>query len=342
MSFTKDDVTDEELKMVELMRGLKAKPVKMETAEDLVEYMKYCSSSSTVKTSVEHPQTPKISTFYGEQSKGQPTKGEVGYDSFKYEIDCLVHAGTYTEASILNAIRRACKGTAADIIRRLGVKASLKEVIDKFDATYSQLETPESIMRKFYSCSQNGTENVTAYAERVEDLFSKAVEMGALLASQDIIMKNVLYQGLRPQLRQMATFKYDLIKDYSQFKVELRKIESQLEDDVGREAKSTTCHANQMEKDSKLVDILEKLNARIERLEKKDEENSRRLSEVTPSRNANTDLRYQGRGYGRGRGQDRNYRPGRPTAGNTFRPRGNTRKCFKCGSEQHMIKDCPN
>jgi len=41
MLVTKDTVTDEEMKMIELMKGLKIKPPNVETPEELEQFMNY-------------------------------------------------------------------------------------------------------------------------------------------------------------------------------------------------------------------------------------------------------------------------------------------------------------
>ena len=55
----------------------------------------------------------------------------------------------------------------------------------------------------------------------MEELFSQAVEVKALNASQEIILKHVLYQGLRQPLKQCGNLKYETITDYDKFKIEM-------------------------------------------------------------------------------------------------------------------------
>ena len=336
MSLTKDDVTDEQLKMVELLKAIKIE--KVEELETVVK-SKVVTAASTSSTEQSHI---RLSTFFGDASKGQPIKGEVSYESFKYEVECLIHAGKHTEDAILMAVRRACKGAAADILRRMGYKATLKEIIGKLDSTYSIIETGESVLRKFYSSSQEPTESVSIYAERVENLFSQACDLGVLLASQQVILKNVLFQGLLPQLRQMASLKFELIKDYDAFKIELRKIEGQAE--VDRSKSKAQCQAGYKSEDGleKVSKILEKMDKRIEELEKRQQDTSFRPQMQDVFRGSS-----RGRGAWRGQRFDRprgrgTYQPQRPTAASTFRPRGHVPiRCYRCGTEGHKMADCP-
>jgi hypothetical protein len=128
-----DKVTADDLKLLKAFHELKVevKP-KVEKTEDLLSFIKHYgaelnkdeASGATPKTIISH-QFPKISQFYGE-----PGKGEVSFLTWRYEVRCLQEE-TYTEEQILLGIRRSCKGSAADILRRMGVHATLKDVLKK-------------------------------------------------------------------------------------------------------------------------------------------------------------------------------------------------------------------
>lgn len=74
-------------------------------------------------------------------------------------------------------------------------------------------------MRKSYACVQEPEESVASYAAGVEEVFSQAIELKMIAPTHDEILRNVLYQGLQPQLKQLANFKYETIKDYDKFKI---------------------------------------------------------------------------------------------------------------------------
>ena len=190
---TRDEVTEHELKLIGAMRHLKVKPEKVETTEELEKFIKDHDKDGGA---IRH-QLQRLSIFYGEDGKG-----EVGFQTWKYEILCLQEEKKYPEDQILLAIRRSAKGEAANILRRLGVKASILEILKKFSSCFGDTESPELIMKKFYAVEQKPTESLVTYAARVEELFSQAVEVKSLNASQEIILKNVFYQGLRQPLKQ--------------------------------------------------------------------------------------------------------------------------------------------
>lgn len=341
-SATKEDVTEHELKLIGAMRHLKIKPEKVETTEELEKFMKEYEKEGT-----DRRQFPRLSIFYGEEGKG-----EVGYQTWKYEIECLQQEKKYPEDQILLSIRRSAKGEAANILRRLGVKASVQDILRKFNSSFGDIDTPELIMKKFYAVEQKPTESLISYAARVEELFAQAVEVKALAATQECILKNVFYQGIKQPLKQCGNLKYETVKDYDRFKIEMRKIESELQSSSKKETETTTkCQAvNQKPSEMEEVkDLLKKMNEKINTLEEQ------RFQQQQ-------DTSYRGRGgyrgprhyrgaYSRGsfqsyrgRGQ---YRPTRPTGTATFRPtapynqRQNKFSCYSCGGENHIARNCP-
>ena len=307
---------------------------------------KMLSSTKTVaETTSQQPQQkvqghysfPKLSQFSGDSNKG-----EVSWDTFRFEIESLLKEYTFTEEQVMLGIRRAVKGTASDIIRRLGTCISVQTVIRKLNSTYGNIESEESVMPKFYSCTQ-GQDDVNIYAVRLEDIYSQAVELGAV-ARNEMLLKQVLYQGLKLELKHAAQYKFDTIQDYDRFKIELRKLEAELKQP---EEKRKTCNVAQKVEERKdlgyLENMIKELKDKIEALEKKDDNKAAYGYASTGFRRPAGSFRgAQGRGgYSRGRGQYTprgrgEYTPRRPVAGNSFRG-----ACHNCGDRGHFARDCP-
>lgn len=79
-------------------------------------------------------------------------------------------------------------------------------------------------MKKFFACQKGQTELFTKYETKVEELFTQAVEMGAMQALQEQILMSFIYQGLKQPLKQMANLKFETLKDYDLFNIEDRSL----------------------------------------------------------------------------------------------------------------------
>ena len=84
---------------------------------------------------------------------GDGNKAEASWEAFKFEVESLLEEHTFIEEQVLLGIRRALKGTASDIMRRLGTGLTVRDVITKLNSPYGSIDSSESVMRKFYSCT---------------------------------------------------------------------------------------------------------------------------------------------------------------------------------------------
>ena len=78
---------------------------------------------------------------------GEEGKGEITWETFRYEIEALLCDKVFKEEQILLGIRRACKGKASDKIRHLGPHISVRHIIEKFDSDYGSVESREKDKR---------------------------------------------------------------------------------------------------------------------------------------------------------------------------------------------------
>ena len=65
---------------------------------------------------------PKFTAFSGDQPK---PKNEATYKEWKYEVNCTLKAGTYTEEILAQAIRKSMRNQATRVILPLGVTANV-------------------------------------------------------------------------------------------------------------------------------------------------------------------------------------------------------------------------
>lgn len=300
-------LSPEDQKLLEAFHSLKVKP-KVESTEDLLSFIKHmgkelekeeaADTDSTQKPTKTH-HYPRISTFFGEDNKG-----EVSWPTFKFEVEALISENIFTEEQILLGIRRAVKGNASDVLRRLGIGVGIKEVMEKLKNTFGSIETEEIVLRKFYACQQETSETVATYASRIEEMFARAATLGGI-KKDDKILKKVFYQGLKPQIKHLAFSKCDLIEDYDKFKIEVRKIEADLALPLKEEKQKCSAAVNIDKKEksemAEVKELLQKLNERIDRLEKdKETATLNRYQSSDPQRNDRSFMRYRGSYRGRG------------------------------------------
>ena len=150
-------LSPEDQKLLEAFHSLKVTP-KVESTEDLLSFIKHMGkelekeeasdTDSNQKPSKTH-HYPRISTFYGEDNKG-----EVSWPTFKFEVEALISENIFTEEQILSGIRRAVKGNASDVLRRLGIGVGIEEVMEKLKNTFGSIETEEIILESFMHVSK--------------------------------------------------------------------------------------------------------------------------------------------------------------------------------------------
>jgi len=122
-----EDVTEDDIKLIKTLKLLGIKP-KIDSLSDLQkiaqafqvekepvkEQTPGIASSRQQQTEGTSYHFPKISVFYGESGKG-----EVSWESWKYEVEALINSRSFTDEQILLCIRRSLKGDAGDRVRSL-------------------------------------------------------------------------------------------------------------------------------------------------------------------------------------------------------------------------------
>lgn len=178
----------------------------------------------TLNTSMTHPHdTPKLPCFSGESVQ----KGEVTYDVWKFEANCLVSDPSIAEQVVLSVMRKSLRGTARQMLIPLGETASSTDILNKFDTLFGNVSSNESVMQEFYSESQREGESVTSYSCRLESLLQVAVSKGHVSpGSKNDMLRSKLYTGLRnDKLKTLTKNKYDTVSDFDTLLREIRSAE---------------------------------------------------------------------------------------------------------------------
>lgn len=352
---------EEVTKLVEAFNKLKVKP-KADTPEDLelwlkdygkeevvkaeptVEVKKEPGSDEKSKTTVASTvHQPRISIFYGDTGKG-----EVTYAQWVYEVKCLMLEKVHKQELIKQAIRNSLRGEAGNLLRRLGYGATIPDILDKFDSVYGEVDSKEHLLAKFYSSKQEEHEDVTKWSCRLEDILASAVERKLVQTDQvNEMLRNMFYQGLKPSLKDICTYKFEQIKDFDKLRVAIRKIE---QDHLNPEALKSHCHSSvEQSKQSKNEDksemkemksMIQSLTNTVQQLENKfnasqsfqghsnqgfTQQRGRGKHKPNFRGNSNSqgqgygDTQGQGQGYGNTQNYNQNQRPRSSNRGQNFR-----------------------
>ncbi|KAL8603126.1 hypothetical protein ACOMHN_059298 [Nucella lapillus] len=101
------------------------------------------------------PHLPRLSIFSGTSTK----EGEATFDLWHYEVKCLERS-QYTEATILEAVRRSLRGEAARVAMRLGPSTTLNQLVAKFSSIFRSVLDDEDVLVAFYSAQQGEVKKV--------------------------------------------------------------------------------------------------------------------------------------------------------------------------------------
>ncbi|CAC5401732.1 unnamed protein product [Mytilus coruscus] len=315
-------------------------------------------SSGNVQTLTSLPNyTPRISTFFGELGKGEAT-----YDSWRYEVDSL-RKSTFAPHIVDLLIRRSLRGEAEKVAMRLGPEALLDQLLNKLE--------------EFYSAKQKPNEDITAWANRLEDLLYKASKQ-KLVRTEDINDKlcSMFWSGLDPKLREISGHLHFLIKDFDKLKLAMREQEVEFKKEARPQpAKMMIQTGTDDNTQSEFTSMLHQLIADVKDLKERDTQYSNKYQnnnrDGSNFRNSNTNYRgnrsnyhnqgnisiyqnqgnrsnYQNQGQRsnyQNQGQGANYQ--NSSYGNNvssqsrreFTPDG-IPVCWRCGQEGHKAYGC--
>lgn len=358
---------EEKEQLIKAFESLGTKP-KMDSADDLRQWMtgftraiaddgdvkpktadlnqsQSHGSSSRSTTHYVHP--PTIAVFHGDaEQKGVP------FDTWKFEVLTLQTEGVHSSEVIITAARKSLRGEAAQVCQRLGVNASVQEILNKFEGIYGTVEDTEDLMTLFYSARQNDKEKVSTWGCRLEDLIYRAKKKQKLSdAGISSMLVSKFFSGLRDPIKDRIRHLVGEIKDFDALRMEARKVEAELADNNSDEISTSSSSSNKQKKAQvkmlKVTDggsddvdwpqLVYNLQARVDQLEWKPKQKSRFQN--------NNQSGKQNRGNSNEPSQQSGYKPRgaykKPTQPNTKQTwHRKVPTCFRCGQEGHLQIGC--
>lgn len=291
--------------MIKLGRAFAALGAKPEyTAQEIEQWL---VNQSGVKTEQDVPVPKDTSMLHLNPPRlpvfsGEGQKGDVSFTHWKYEVQCLEKDKSYKPASILQAIRRSLKGTASEVLLHLGEEVGLGSVLAKFDVVFGEVLGSEQIMQQFYLAKQESGENIASWGCRIEDILNRALKVGAVT---------------KPSLQTMLCEKFWSGLFNSGLKSALRHHhDADMEyDQLFRNARSI---------ESEFVSP----KVKCQQLSQPENHSDRKLDEIL------SEVKKLGDRVSTLESKDQSKVK---SVDSTRQPR----RCYRCKSENHMIRDCP-
>lgn len=292
-----------------------AKP-KLKNETPVMEGASALSASSQILE--KHPRLP---TFSGDK------KGETNFDLWKYEVQCLLK-DNYSETAISQAIRRSLKGDAARIVMVLGPDANITDILSKFESVYGTIHSKATVLSTFYSAKQRDDESVAAWGCRLEELLNEALKKGLIQASAtNDMLKNMFYEGLRSELKDITGFLFDKIPNFDDLRHEVRI----KEEEMNQRKKSRKTERTQAVSAN---EDLQEIKAMIQNLNRDVSEMKKRVytrDEDTYGEKSQTS-QYSKGNRGRGQSYKKGQRKGRQSDEDII--------CYRCGQPGHLKYGC--
>ena len=232
---------------------------------------------------------------------GDNIKGDVSYSVWKYEVDCLRRDPAQNSSLLLQSIRRSVRGTAADVLTYLGQSVTVDEILDKYDVVFGDVLDSEQIMEKFYSAHQDSKENIAVWGCRIEDILSKAKKVGAVTDRGAQRMMQEKFWSGLYNPNVKAALRHH--HDAKMEYHQLFRCARSIEAEFESKTQSPKCQqiVTDQKSSDKSPDKLDQILAELLKVNK-------RVDELETKRSY---------------------------------PRSGPRRCYKCQSENHIIKDCP-
>lgn len=211
--------------------------------------------SAVVATSSKVPNLPIFN--------GTFKANDVTYTQWRYAVVSLQKQQTYSDATIMQAVRQSVRGRGFDALYTLGENPTSAKVIEKFDKIFGKVLTPSEAMQDLYSAQQLENESIITWSCRLEGLAIDAVNKEALKEEQkEGVLRTQFWTGLYcDKIKNSIRHKYDAKCSYDDLLSAARIVEKE-----NTTAKATVAAA-QMSSGTIQEDKLDIIIKRLERLE---------------------------------------------------------------------------
>ena len=265
----------------------------------------------------------RLSSFSGDP---KPKGGEVNFELWRYEVECLRRDNTYSADALARLVRRSLRGEASQLILHLGVDATVDQIVDKLEGFYGTVESGAVLLQQLYAAKQGPDETIAAYSARLQMAIDKAEGRGGISPqSKDETLRVVFWKGLcKESLKMAIRHKYDTVIAFDELVRVARLVEQEGEDfkrfhHQGADRPRPRAGANVAQAGTK-ADLEKEIHELRERLRAVETDNRPPPAQPPPEPRA---------------GNRQCYNCGRP--GHVARDCG---RCYNCGQLGHFAREC--
>ena len=171
----------------------------------------------------------KLSLFSGDP---KPKGGEVPYESWRYEVECLQNDKHLDQGILGLIVRRSLRGEAGQIVLHMGADATVETIVGKLEGLYGTVESGAVLLQQLYDSKQGREETISNFCARLQLAFNKAEKRGGIPSqSRDQTLKLVFWRGLSNQkVKQAIQHKFETVTDFDDLTRAARAAEQESRD----------------------------------------------------------------------------------------------------------------
>ena len=157
----------------------------------------------------------KLSFFSGDtKTKG----GEVSFEIWKYEIECLQLDDACSPEALNRLVRRSLRGEAGQMVLNMAPDATTQDIVHKLEGFYGSLGSGAVLLQQLYCTRQLPGEAIAAYSARLQLLMDQVEKRGGITSSsKDETLRIVFWRGLMDEgVRQAIRHRYETTQSFDE------------------------------------------------------------------------------------------------------------------------------